>query len=73
MYSTMQCTVHCIVTLFNVGNVLLCVIYQLNFTVFMFVTRISRYISRSVLSAIGLGTYYPWIRGQYCNEIDLEK
>jgi hypothetical protein len=24
-----------IITLFNVGNVLLCVIYQLNFTVFM--------------------------------------
>jgi phage portal protein BeeE len=29
---------------FNVGNILLCVIYQLNFTVFMYVTRISRYI-----------------------------
>jgi hypothetical protein len=27
---TMQCTVHFIITLFNVGNVLLCVIYQLN-------------------------------------------
>jgi hypothetical protein len=44
---TMQCTVHCIIALFNVGNVLLCVIYQLNFTVFMYVTRISRYRVRS--------------------------
>jgi len=35
--------VHFIIALFNVGNVLLCVIYQLNFTVFMYVTRISRY------------------------------
>jgi hypothetical protein len=40
----MQCTVYFIVTLCNVGNVLLCVIYQLNFTVFMYVTQISRYI-----------------------------
>jgi len=32
------CTVHFIITLFNVGNVMLCVIYQLNFTVFMRVT-----------------------------------
>jgi hypothetical protein len=40
---TMQCRVHFIITLFNVGNILLCVIYQLNFTVFMYVTRISRY------------------------------
>jgi len=29
---------HFIITLFNVGNVFLCVIYQLNFTVFMYVT-----------------------------------
>jgi hypothetical protein len=42
---TLYCTVHFIITLFNVGNVLLCVIYQLNFTVFMYVTRISCYIS----------------------------
>ena len=33
-----------IITLFYVGNVLLCVIYQLNFAVFMYVTLISRYI-----------------------------
>ena len=41
---TMYCIVHFIITLFNVGNVLLCVIYQLNFTVFMYVKRISRYV-----------------------------
>jgi hypothetical protein len=41
---TTHCTVHFIITLLNVGNVLLCVIYQLNFTVFIYVTRISRYI-----------------------------
>ena len=29
---------------FNVGNVLLCVVYQLNFTIFMYVTRTSHYI-----------------------------
>jgi len=39
-----ECTVHFIITLFNIGNVLLCVIYRLKFTVFMYVTRISRYI-----------------------------
>ena len=44
---TMYCTVHFIITLFNVGNVLLCIIYQLNFTVFMYVyvTWISGYIT----------------------------
>jgi hypothetical protein len=41
---TMQCTVHFIITLFNDGNVLLCIIYKLNFTVFMYVTLISCYI-----------------------------
>jgi len=40
----MQCTVHFIIILFNVDNVLLCVIYQLNFAVFMHVTR-SRYMT----------------------------
>jgi hypothetical protein len=44
--------VHFTITLFNVGNVLLCVMFQLNFTVFMHVTPISRYIQRSVLSAV---------------------
>jgi len=39
------CTVHFIITLFNVDNVLLYVIYQLNFTVFMHATRISRYMT----------------------------
>jgi hypothetical protein len=34
-----QCSLqYTIITLFNVDNVLLCVIYQLNFTVFMYVT-----------------------------------
>jgi hypothetical protein len=37
----MQCTVHIIISLFNVGNVLLCIIYQLNFTIVMYVTRTS--------------------------------
>jgi len=36
----MWCTVHFIITLFNVDNVLLRVIYQLNFTVFMHVTSV---------------------------------
>jgi hypothetical protein len=56
VYCTVYCTVHCkctmyctvhfiIIILFNVGNVLLCVIYQLNVTVFMYVTGISRYIT----------------------------
>jgi len=27
---TIQCAVHCIITLFKVENILLCVIYQLN-------------------------------------------
>jgi hypothetical protein len=49
---TMQCRVHFIITVFNVGNVLLCVIYQRNFTVFTYV--------------IGLVTYCPWIRGHCC-------
>ena len=43
--SKMWCTVYFIINLFNVDNVLLCVIYQLNFTVFMYVTRISRYMT----------------------------
>jgi len=34
---TMWCTIHFIINLFNVGYVLLGVIYQLNFTVFMYV------------------------------------
>jgi len=34
--------VHFVITLFDVGNVLVCIIYQLNFTVFMYVPRISR-------------------------------
>ena len=66
---------HFIITLFNVGNVLLCVIYQLNFTVFMYVnTNITlyhviysfRYYLRFHVTAVGLGTYYPWIRRSAC-------
>ena len=65
-----------IITLFNVGNVLLCVIYQLNCTIFMYVTRISRYVALYVYSvryylqfhvtAVGLGTYYPRLRASTC-------
>ena len=36
---------HFIITLLNSGNVLLCVIYQLNLTVFVYVTRISSYMT----------------------------
>jgi len=57
---TIKCTVHFIITLFNVGNVLLCIIYQLNFTVFMYVTRISCYIQRSVLSAVSRNHGRSW-------------
>ena len=42
---TMECTVHFFITLFNVDNVLLCVIYKLNFNVFMHVTRKSSYMT----------------------------
>jgi preprotein translocase subunit Sec63 len=66
---TKECIIHVTITLFNVGNDLLCVIYQLNFNVFMYVTRISRYIysvryyPRFHVTAVGLGTYYPRIQG----------
>jgi hypothetical protein len=40
--------------LFNVGNVLLCVIYQLNFTVFIYVPRISRYVTLYTRMAFGI-------------------
>jgi hypothetical protein len=56
----MQCTVHFIVTLYNVGNVLLCVIYQLNFTVFIYVTWISRYMYHSVLFAVSHSRSRSW-------------
>ena len=52
---TMWCTVHFIITLFNVYNVLLCVICQLNFTVFMHVTRISRYTMLYIVFSIMRG------------------
>jgi hypothetical protein len=67
----MQCTVHFIITLFNVGNVLLCVIYQLNFTYLCMLHEYHviysvRYYLRFHVTAVGLGTYYPWIRGHCC-------
>jgi hypothetical protein len=44
--------------------------YVLHFTVLMNVIRISRYSVRCYpwfnVTAVGLGTYYPWIRGPYC-------
>ena len=71
----MQCTVHFIITLFNVGNVLLCVIYQLNFTVFKYVTRIPCYITLYIAFGIirsrswnillvdrGVGLYFQGVR-----------
>jgi hypothetical protein len=47
-----------IIPLFNVGNVLLYAIYQLNLTVFMYVTRISRFMQRSVLFAVSHNREY---------------
>ena len=57
---TMQCRLHFIITLFNVVKFLLCVIYQLIFTVLMYVTRMSRYIYRSVLSAVSRNRFKSW-------------
>jgi hypothetical protein len=68
----MLCRVHFIITLLDVGNVLLCIIYQLNFTVFMYVTQISQniysvqYYPQFHVTAVGLGTYYLQIQGHYC-------
>jgi hypothetical protein len=63
--------VQCILLLFNAGNVLLCVIYQLNFIIGMYVNEKQliyrvRYYPRFRASAVGLGTYYPRIQGDYC-------
>ena len=54
---TMKYTVHFIITLFSVDNVLLCVIYQLNFTIFVYVTRISRYMTLYI--AFGIIRGFP--------------
>ena len=43
---------------FNVCNVLMCVIYQLNLTVFMYVTRLSRYITLYIAFGIIRGSRY---------------
>jgi hypothetical protein len=67
--------VQCILLLFNVGNVLLCVIYQLNFIIGMYVNEKRfiyrvRYYPRFRASAVGLGTYHPRIRGgDYCTRL----
>jgi hypothetical protein len=70
LYSTMWCTVQCIITLYNVGNVLLCVIYQLiNRAVLLHeyhVIHRVRYYPQVHVIAVGRGKYYPWIRGHYC-------
>jgi len=58
--------VHFIITLFNVGNVLLCIIYQLNFTLFMYVTWISRMYC-SVLSPVSHNC------GRSCNILPVDK
>jgi len=54
---TMYCTVHFRITLFNVDNVLLYVIYQLNFIVFMHVTRTSHYMTLYI--AFGIIRGFP--------------
>ena len=55
----MKCTVHFIISLFNVGNVLLCETYQLTFTVFVYFTRISRYKTVYIVFGIIRGFTYP--------------
>jgi hypothetical protein len=77
----MYYTVHFIITLFNVGNILLCVIYQLNCAVSMYVKY---HVIYSILyypwfhaTAVGLGTYYPGYWGTtiyiyiyiYCGDV----
>jgi hypothetical protein len=54
-----QCSVQ-YTTLFNVGNVLLCVIYRLNVNIFMHVIRISRYTQRSFISALSRTRGESW-------------
>jgi len=49
--------VHFIITLFTVDNVFLCVIYQLNFTIFMYLTRISHYVTLYI--AFGIIRGFP--------------
>jgi hypothetical protein len=67
---TTYCTLHYIITLFNVGNVLLCIIYQLNCTVSMYVTQY--HIMYSIRcypwlceTTVGLGTYYLLMWGAH--------
>ena len=70
---TMQCTVHFIITLFNVANVLLCVFIKLH-CIYMCYTNIMLYdviysvwyYLRFQVTAVGLETYYPWIWWSAC-------
>jgi hypothetical protein len=75
--ANVQCSVHFIITLFNVGNFLQCVIYQLNFNcVYVCCTNITlhsydviynvQYYPQFSVTAVGLGTYYSWIRRSTC-------
>jgi len=61
LYRTYACYTnikfHFIITLLNDDNVLLCVIYQLNFTVLMHVTRISGYMTLYI--AFGIIRGFP--------------
>jgi hypothetical protein len=67
---TMWCTVQFIITLFNVGNALLCVIYQTLLYLCMLleyhIIYSIQYYPRFCVTPVGLGTYYPWIRGHCC-------
>jgi len=52
-----------IITLFNVDNVLLWIIYQLNFNVFIMLKEYhvtSRYVQRSVLSTVSRNRGRSW-------------
>jgi hypothetical protein len=74
----MLCTVHFIITLFNVGNVLLCVIYQLNLPYLCTLNEYRviysvRYYPRFHVTAVGHGMYYPQIQGNYCTLCWIEK
>jgi hypothetical protein len=69
---TMQCTVHFIITLFNVDNVrnLSIKLYRIyacytNITSYDVIYSV-RYYPRFSVTAVGLGTYYPRIRRSTC-------
>jgi len=66
----MYCTVNFIITLFNIDNVLLCVIYKtLTYLCTLHEYHVIysvRYYPRFHVTAVGLGTYYTRIWGNYC-------